>query len=72
MPLAPGLFSTTTDWPIDSESFDAIILAVTSEAPPGGYTTIILMDCFEGQDCALAVSGRTAAIQDNTTKRIIM
>src|SRR5712691_217466 len=42
MPLAPGRFSTTTDWPSASPSLSATILAATSVPPPAAKPTRIL------------------------------
>src|SRR3954469_4101211 len=48
MPLAPGWFSTTTDWPHMSESFCATIRVKASEALPVDSGTMILT-AFVGQ-----------------------
>jgi hypothetical protein len=45
--FAPGLFSITTDWDVNSESFFAKYLAEVSVALPGGNGTINLI-VFEG------------------------
>ena len=42
MPLAPGLFSTTTGWPQASASLPASSRAVRSVAPPAGNGTTSL------------------------------
>jgi hypothetical protein len=42
MPLAPGRFSTTTDWPSASVSFCARMRAATSVPPPAAKPTKIL------------------------------
>ena len=42
-PPAPGLFSTMTVWPRESFSLSAMSRATTSEPPPAGYGTTILM-----------------------------
>src|SRR6185369_1113953 len=39
LPPAPGLFSTTIDWPIPGAIFSAIRREMMSDAPPGGYGT---------------------------------
>ena len=39
LPPAPGLFSTTTDWPHASESFCAMSRPAMSSDPPGGNGT---------------------------------
>src|SRR6476659_2067535 len=36
LPPAPGLFSTTTDWPHNSLNFCAMPRPTTSSGPPGG------------------------------------
>src|SRR5665213_1448221 len=43
MPLAPGLFSTTTGCEIERESCSAVKRARVSVTPPGGHGTIILI-----------------------------
>src|SRR5215216_4636146 len=40
LPAAPGLFSTTTDWPMAADSFGLIRRARMSEVPPGAKGTI--------------------------------
>ena len=42
---APGLFSTTTDWPSRSDSHCAMIRATVSVPPPGGNPTIHRNGC---------------------------
>src|SRR5215471_19941008 len=53
LPPAPGLFSTTTDWPHASVSFCAIRRPAKSSEPPGGNGTIRRTD-FAGYACAHA------------------
>src|SRR5687767_13565889 len=53
LPVAPGLFSTTTGCLYSSESFWPTARARMSEVPPGGYGTMILRG-FEGQACPKA------------------
>src|SRR3954464_6846769 len=51
LPLEPGLFSTTTGWPICCCSFSPITRAAMSGAPPGGMGTMRWIG-REGYDCA--------------------
>jgi len=43
MPLAPGLFSTTTGWPSETRSFSARSRAIVSTPPPGEKGTTMVM-----------------------------
>jgi hypothetical protein len=43
---APGLFSMTTDCPIEAVSLSPTIRAITSIAPPGVAGTTILIERF--------------------------
>src|SRR5262249_20502407 len=54
----PGRFSTTTGWPQSSLIFWPIMRARTSEGPPAGEGTTILIDRggkAAGRSCAAAV-----------------
>jgi hypothetical protein len=43
LPAAPGLFSTITGWPSDSDIFCPSMRASTSLEPPGGSGTTMRM-----------------------------
>jgi hypothetical protein len=61
--LAPGRFSITTGWPQSSLIFWPIRRASTSEGPPAGNGTTILIDRLgkaSGRSCAAAVPVNTA------------
>src|SRR3954470_23605838 len=53
LPVAPGLFSTTTAWPHFSCSFCPTARARMSAVPPGGDGTMNLMG-LAGHACAAA------------------
>jgi hypothetical protein len=60
LPLAPGLFSTTTGCPSRSESLGPTVRAIMSMPVPGVYGTMNLIGC-EGQAWAKAPQLRTVA-----------
>src|SRR5471032_2549957 len=53
LPPAPARLSTTTCWPSDSESFCAMMRAMTSVGPPGAKPTMMRIG-FTGYCCAAA------------------
>jgi hypothetical protein len=61
MPLAPALFSTTTGWPMERESWSAEKRASVSVTPPGGHGTTSLIGLLgycarSGSDTASAAA----------------
>src|SRR5205814_9812345 len=56
LPDGPGLFSMTIDVPSASPSFDEMIRATKSDAPPGANGTIILIGLFGYPVCPDASS----------------
>src|SRR5215831_1606282 len=59
LPLAPGRFSTTTDWPRRAPSRSATTRALVSVTPPGANGTT-RRSGRAGQSCALAPSAARA------------
>jgi hypothetical protein len=64
LPLAPARFSTTTGWPMFSDSFAATRRAAMSGAPPGGMGTRMVI----GRWASAAVENRAS----KTIARIFM
>src|ERR1700687_2878826 len=70
IPLAPARFSTTTGWPISTESRAATARDMTSVTPPGGKGTIILSG-LAGYGCASAFEMKTRTQKEKKAKRLI-
>src|SRR5262249_34017657 len=73
--LAPGRFSTTTGWPQSSLIFWPIMRARTSDGPPAGKGTTILIDLVgnaSGRSCAAAGPIIKAETIANAIQRWVM
>jgi len=77
LPPAPGLFSTTTDWPMFSPSFLAITRAAMSADPPAAKPTTMVTGFLGGKSWAwAAVKARgnpaTIAVTTVNARRFIV